>query len=329
MGTWKNHYKIFLWIPSRYPEARGVLEYIDGQYLRSYAFASGSMGKSETFTISALELAQLYKESGELRERLQSGEYTVVESHVCLNDPLYVLGMGSMPMLTEYARLHVDECCLKFQVEFPERYGTPIGDGVLFREEHTLELAFKTRFIEKSTYIVNKKRPYVHYCDKRKNEDTNESNNASDEDKEFESIQSHIGDIVFNIQLIDEQIKSMNSFSSALKYLMYENQVTRDKLHEITGISVSTIDSYRGNTRKPKLHNLFLICIALHLPYKVSCRLINLAGLSLTSSSEDSVYEFILCNYYSYSFSFCEKMLQLMLSEIKKQDIDTQSHKKK
>ncbi len=72
-------------LETKCPEARGVLEYIDGCYVRPYAFAPGALGRNQTFTVSAGELAHLYEESEELRALLQSGEYTVAESHVWLD----------------------------------------------------------------------------------------------------------------------------------------------------------------------------------------------------------------------------------------------------
>ena len=51
----------------------------------------------------------------DLQPKTLSGDYTFVDSHVCLNRPQYIeRGDDGIPVMTEYARLHMDECCLAF-----------------------------------------------------------------------------------------------------------------------------------------------------------------------------------------------------------------------
>ena len=314
-----------------YPEARGVLDYVDGRYLRPYAFAPGALEKNQTFTISAVELAQLYDESEELRERLHSGEYTVVESHVCLNDPRFVLGVGAASMLTEYARLHVDECCLKFEVVASRNNIPFLLDSVLFREESYTKLSIELHLVRKSTYNFNKKRPYESYNEKKR--EKRKQDFAEYEKQDIDSYendtQPHIEDIVFNIQLIDKQVSMMDTFPRALQNLMKKKQMTTEALSDVTGISVSTINNYRETSQTPRLNNVVDICIALHLPYKVSRRLIELAGYSLNTSSDNRFYDFILCNYYLHSVRFCRKMFEDMQSSAKKARQESRNQQKK
>lgn len=73
----------------------------------------------------------------------------MVESRVCLNDPLYVTTAGDMSMLTEYGRLHVDECCLKFAVVADVRHkewAQYFTDGLMYRTD---ELAVRFYFVRK------------------------------------------------------------------------------------------------------------------------------------------------------------------------------------
>lgn len=202
-------------LETKCPEARGVLEYIDGCYIRPYAFAPGELDRNQTFTVSAGELAHLYEESEELRALLQSGEYTVAESHVYLNDPRYVFGLGGgMPMLTEYARLHVDECCLKFAVVASLDNIPYLLDGALFREESYTELSIKLRLVQESIDGSNKKRPYTYYNEMERDERKQKIKKQKDQDMAYykNDIEPHIKDIVSHIQLIDKQVSEMDTF---------------------------------------------------------------------------------------------------------------------
>ena len=62
-----------------------------------------------------------------LREKVQSGRYLFVDSHICMNNPKYIAAdhAGNL-CLTQYARHHIDECCLLFDLSIPKsanKYG--------------------------------------------------------------------------------------------------------------------------------------------------------------------------------------------------------------
>ena len=105
--------------------------------------------------------------------------------------------------------------------------------------------------------------------------------------------------------------------------------MTTEALSDVTGISVSTINNYRETSQTPRLNSVVDIRIALHLPYKVSRRLIELAGYSLNTSSDNRFYDFILCNYYLHSVRFCRKMFEDMQSSAKKARQESRNQQKK
>ena len=312
-----------------YPEARGVLDYVDGRYLRPYAFAPGALEKNQTFTISAVELAQLYDESEELRERLQSGEYTVVESHVCLNDPRYVFGLGGgMPMLTEYARLHVDECCLKFaavwggtkdewkslnldvvmcridalQVRLrlvEKAISSPTRKGETEKVWSPLKGAYSGAETETKDNIVNIMTKFA------SKEDNTSGNNKND------IVDDIVEEIVVHIQLISEKLKELHSFKPALDNLRRWRGLTQEKLSEKSDVSLRKLQDCLSPKSKNsiQLDTVVYLCIGLQLPYELSRRLIELAGFALTVSPKHLAYDFVLRSYSSYNIFECKKLI--------------------
>ena len=54
-------------------------------------------------------------QNSKIVEGIIAGNYVFVENHVCLNDNKYITrDLNDKVVLTEYARKHIDECCLKF-----------------------------------------------------------------------------------------------------------------------------------------------------------------------------------------------------------------------
>ena len=100
-------------IDTGYYEARNVFIYIDGKYIRPYTYTKDAIGENQTFCIDLADALTESVVSSGFKERLQTGDYLYIESHFCLNDPKYI----EDNQLTEYARLHLDECCLIFDLK--------------------------------------------------------------------------------------------------------------------------------------------------------------------------------------------------------------------
>lgn len=299
-------------LETKCPEARGVLEYVDGHYIRPYGFAPGALEKNQTFTVSAGELAQLYEESEELRKCLQSGKYTVVESHVCLNDPSYVFGLGGdMPMLTEYARLHVDECCLKFAAVRDDKsmkWETLYSMGVLYREEY-MPISVKLEIAEdeadnesddKPKPRKRRTRDEVNQADAEVDTKMNEFNRRYD--IYWESIKNHL-------TTIQKYLRKMTSFSNAVEALRVWREYSHTELAAKAKIEYRTlmymISPTFGKDPTPSLDTVFRLCIALELPYPLSRKLMELAGFTLNDSFTQMAYDFALRNYNTFPVQSC------------------------
>ncbi len=113
-------------VDAGYQEAVGAFTYIDGRYVRSHAFKQGSIEKSQTYSIGVDDAAFITFSDKRLRDQAGKGAYIYVESHFCLNDPKYITNDNTgRVVMTEYARLHIDECCLVFdlKVKSKNKYG--------------------------------------------------------------------------------------------------------------------------------------------------------------------------------------------------------------
>lgn len=102
--------------------AAGTMIYIDGHYHSPFSFTEGILGQKQTFVIDKDSLDGLCREDKVLSDLIVSGQFIYLGYVVCINDKQYVekkdpkwMSPGECEYdLTEYARDHVDECCLIF-----------------------------------------------------------------------------------------------------------------------------------------------------------------------------------------------------------------------
>ena len=106
-------------------EAKGALNYINYQMIQPFAFERESLAVEElTFVISQGTLCSLAEKNERLSALLESGRYVYADGHAVRNDPRFVESRGYGLYLTDWARAHVDECCLRFiRVYIQERVG--------------------------------------------------------------------------------------------------------------------------------------------------------------------------------------------------------------
>ena len=104
-------------IDAGYEEAVGTFTYIDGHYVKPHGFRKGSIKVNQTFSLSAQDAAVERIVNQELRALTDNGDYLFIDNHYVYNAPLYVrAGENGKLDLTDYARSHMDECCLVFDM---------------------------------------------------------------------------------------------------------------------------------------------------------------------------------------------------------------------
>lgn len=100
-----------------FEEAIGTFNYVDDHYVKPHGFRKGAIKINQTFTLSAQDAAVQRFVNLELREKTANGDYLFVDNHYVYNAPLYVgYGEEGNLELTDYARAHMDECCLVFDM---------------------------------------------------------------------------------------------------------------------------------------------------------------------------------------------------------------------
>lgn len=104
-------------IDAGYEEAVGTFTYIDGHRLKPHGFRKGSIKVNQTFSLSAQDAAVERTFNPKLRALTDNGDYLFIDNHYVYNASLYVqAGQNDKLELTDYARSHMDECCLVFDM---------------------------------------------------------------------------------------------------------------------------------------------------------------------------------------------------------------------
>lgn len=101
-----------------------------------------------------------------------------------------------------------------------------------------------------------------------------------------------------------------DNFAAAITRLMESNNITEEKLAELTGLHPKTIQRMRNPEEHTSLRSVIAVCVAFHLDLYNSIYLINLAGYQLTNRQEDKVYYFILSIAYKETVYDCNRMLR-------------------
>lgn len=269
-----------------YNQAIGVLTYVDDRYVASHAFERDAIKNNQTFTIGIQDALYEYAINSELRQMVDDGKYLYVDSHFCINDSKYVRQNDyGVPELTDYARQHIDECCLIFDVKarVNNRYGVKYyKEAVLFRE------AISEKIIE------------IKYSDSGKNKET---------DARAEELRS-IGREARQIANIARSLPA--TFADTLTAHMDRLEVTVEELEERSLITDRTIRRMKNEIGyRPKLNTVVAVCVGLQLPPDLSMDLINKSGHTLMAFDEEHViYRFILHAKHPCSILECNEILR-------------------
>ncbi|AEO99788.1 MULTISPECIES: ImmA/IrrE family metallo-endopeptidase [Heyndrickxia] len=121
-----------------YKEVEGVYTYVDDHFISNYSFKADSLHKNQTYSISLSDSFFEYYANPEFAKIIDSGNFIYVDGHYVINDSKYIkrLENGSLD-LTDYAKLHVDECCLLFDLKLNKASKIDIVvylDSIMFRK---------------------------------------------------------------------------------------------------------------------------------------------------------------------------------------------------
>lgn len=245
----------------------GVYVYIDGRYLRPHSWRAGTLAQDETFSIPAEDAARLMVEDADFARAAQG--YLYVEGHFVLDDPRYVTrGEDGALMLSDAARYHMDQCCLRFKVALggaQARYGEfcllSQSAGIPFLAEYHYSLDYNTllpvqqeQWLERTAMIM---------------------------------------------KMVNEM---PNSFTEAWKYVLKRLNISQAELSRRTNFSEASIGDTINQNRQGSLGKVIKMCLAINLPPDISLRLLEKGGYHLKQDNDAHLlYYLVLSNRYTLS----------------------------
>ena len=268
-----------------YTEAMGVYTYVDNHYISNYSFERKALNNKQTFSIGIQDALYEYASNEEFKRLLNSGKYVYIDAHFCINDSKYIRRNESgYAELTDYARQHIDECCLVFDIKARknDRYSAKhYTECVLFRD------VISDKIIE-----------------------TKYSNSASN---------LQIDDRAEALRCIGAEAKTTKdimcelppTFPGTLLHHMKRLGVTVEVLAERSQLSAKTIQRMRGNVKNDaKLPTVVAICIGLQLNPILSLDMVRKSGNVFIIDEEHLIYQLLLTTYYQNSIYECNEILK-------------------
>lgn len=144
-GVSKQAAKIRL-VELGFESAIGTYTFLDGHYVQPHSFRRGSLKINQTFSISAQDAGVERFLNQELKELTKSGDYLFIDNHFVYNAPLYVdRHDNGQLILTEYARTHMDECCLVFDMKVTSRHSADYHTACFLNREQS-DVTFELKY---------------------------------------------------------------------------------------------------------------------------------------------------------------------------------------
>ena len=245
-----------------YPEAEGVYTYLEGKRIPNYG-CGGAWKHGVTYVIPMRDAGALLMESEGFRRRLKSGRYIYTEGHYCLNTQRYIIkDVRQEAHLTEYARHHIEECCLPFSVR------ASFGGAAFQDAQAARKTPVKDRYQSRYEF---KEEP-----------DTKAGRRENDL---FAEDAGRWGDLAVNLP---------DNVADAVQMILDLKGITQMELAMRLGISRTALRNWCVG--KTSLRHVAAICIALDVPGCVGEELVRVAGYSFRYTEEQKLLRFMLYN---------------------------------
>lgn len=234
-----------------FDEAIGTFTYLDGHYVRPHSFRKGSLKVNQTFSLSAQDAAIERFVNLELRKLTESGDYLFIDNHYVYNAPLYVQPDedGNLD-LTDYARAHMDECCLIFDMKITSK----VGDC---SDYHTA--CFLNREDSDVTFEI-----HFH----------NGFENAPQERQVAMRKKQQEEELKIRRQMTDDPLQ-------CIQLIMEWREVKYTELGDLIDRNPKTLSRIVKGETEPGQDTLLLICFGLKLPPVISSKLLEVFGCQL------------------------------------------------
>ena len=251
--------------------AVGAYNWVDNHYVRPYSFKRGSLGYNETFTISYKDVYRKIVTDPKLTQIVWTNELVFVENHLCINHPIYVENDRNGDLiLSDYALIHMDECCVKFKYNTIRGFidGYDLGLMCYLSRDISKEIEFDLEISD-----VPKTKPEVSLF------------------KERFLIHSE------NVASVMKAISGM-TFGQIVDYLMKFLDIKLKELEIDSGLNERTIRRYiNGENKQPDKRSVIALLRALNLPPIICDYAIKRAGIALINgSAEDDALLNVMMN---------------------------------
>ena len=255
-----------------YRQVSGISVYINGHRVPSYV---SSLGKNQTYTVDEFEAVQEYLNNDNFRKLIDTGNFVYVDGHYCVDDRKYIsYDHYGRRHLSEYAKYHMDECCLVFDIKY-ENIIAAISGSVLHKTAT---------------------RKVIKYTNK---------NGGSLVTEEALALRKRIE------KEIQEANKYQSDFNQMTKDLMKKKGFTIDRLADETGLSVETIKSMRTDPKvRFNIETIAAVCIAMHLSREICELYIDRSPAKFLDTTVDMfLYKYAVFNWNDESVADVNRKL--------------------
>lgn len=262
-----------------FAKAEGAYPFIDGRYVHSYAFERDALGKNQTFTISYTDLFKAYCFDRKFRRVLDGGQFLFVDGHLIVNQKKYVAyNQNGQAVLTEYALLHMDECCIIFT------------KGYSYQSKYQ-GVRYYTQFMRNTAPQVDQS------------------------EYSFE-LNEHNRSLLEQIENANQRSEALRrypgSFAGTLVELQKEKNISNKVLADRSLVGEKTIQRLRNNEEYPtSVQTVLALCVGLKLPLPEAEMFLGKTDFKLNSMKyEGYVYQCILSSCTVNSIYEINEMLQ-------------------
>jgi len=259
-----------------FKQAVGTFIFEGGGYAEPYYFGKDTLNKGETFEIKENDVHFLMASKPEFKQLFLDELFVYVDGMVCIRDDQYFeTGDTGAFRMTAYARDHVDECCLVFQVKnlrTAKEY-----DNSFYRE------CFLCRDVKASEFVEAEFDP-----------DLDHTQSVQERAAECKKIRAQAKSIEGSADVLPA------SFSKTLEFHIKRKGCDLTELSINSGISEITIRQYldKGN-QHPAKSSAMALCVGLNLHPVYSLDLLRKAGHEIVyqPTEENILYYDLITNH--------------------------------
>jgi hypothetical protein len=266
-----------------YKEAEGVLNYVDDRYLDNFDSKNLDFKRGETFIISDTAALKLYENNITLRRLMDERKLVYLENKICINSPKYVAVDQDDMWLTEYAKVHPEECCISITQKTEKNRKT----GLHYYQKNIL---FSSAIVNEIVYVDT--------------DLTSEHNKKilKEMDDTFDTAEE-IADILENLP---------RGFHDTLRAHMKRKRCTVLDLVGRSLVFKQKITDMRNDPRpRWELKEVLAVCVGLNLHPEFIFDLLDKANLSLSNNTRDNIfYRGMINQHYKASIEVWNEKLE-------------------